>query len=241
MANFDLRDITFSTVEPAQLPEERWHELATLDFAALKNELALGEHRSTVSDTEVATAVGAADINHYKAAKLDPNTAVGGRLGANQRYAGPLYTVASNQHGELVGALYGANNASGSPEAIERKMGAFLPLKKWAWGGFLAVHPEYQHRGIGTMLGAYHLEAYNPLQPASAYAWRVRYITGVLGNNGLHAAGQVTEDYPFGSNAGIGMQRFTVRSVAQALYHVWRIPGGRDALRQLHRQIGSLR
>lgn len=103
----------------------------------------------------------------------------------------------------VVGAALSANATSGStPEQRAKK--AHLPVYRYRWLEKVGVLPEYQGRGIGSVMTMMSLRSSRHLQPASAYTWPDETDAGsrLLESIGMTRQTGSTQVSPFGPDHG---------------------------------------
>lgn len=147
-----------------------------------------------------------------------------GRLLPDQSFADPSLTVAFTDADKssmrIVGYSFSADNASGSPELVRRAK-QLTVVKNYRWLRTVAVLPDYQGRGIGSVLSAVTLAKASRFQPASAYTWPTEGDSGtrLVESLGMTRTGRRNRDV-YGTGELIGQRRYEAkraRSVVQTV------------------------
>lgn len=136
----------------------------------------------------------------------------------NQSFQDPVLTVAfadaDKSSMRIVGYSFAADAASGSSEQLRRAKQLSI-VKNYRWLKIVAVLPDFQGRGIGSILSAAQFAKATILQPASAYT---RPSEGSAGTRLVESLGTVetAEDRRpvdmFGTGEMVEQRRYEAKS-----------------------------
>lgn len=217
----DVQGIEFQVIKSPYYSQVLAGAVLSLDVRALQASL------PDRTETEILTAIGDTPEDLARG-RENPNSLVGTRFREGQLYADPIQVLARTAAGLLIGEAYGANNTSG-PNRHDR-MSARVPHHVWDWRRMIAVDPEFQGRGIATIMSALISDERNLVQPMSAWAWKVPRINGLLERGGLKPKGPSENVQDFGTEGNpIERQRY-VGHVLIARSRILTIPGARRQL-----------
>lgn len=203
LENISLRTYTtdnsyFQQLNPHFLDE--CYELGTQAFGAEYSRPA----------AEIAYMLG--DRATFGARLADPSLKmVAGQANPNQLFGRPTLSVAfsdfGNKDGRIVGFASSADNVSGESD-LSRRMKQKSRVKNCRWLSSIAVEPDYQGRGIGTLLSLSALAQAHRLQPATGYAWPEESAAGkqLLLSMGMSVTGWEQADV-FGQGDPIRQER----------------------------------
>lgn len=172
-------------LNPGQLAPAQWREVQGVSRAAFSDAF---EYINSVTSEDIDNLTLWNDPERYYLGHLDPNIEVNRRKRGDQSYRDPVVAVAMEGI-RIVGFGYAADNVSWKIRGmlnLPEKKGLFdltfidrLEEKRKYHGthrrylaiGELAVHPDYQHQGLGTKIVRKLLEQADEDQPVSAYVW----------------------------------------------------------------------
>jgi GNAT superfamily N-acetyltransferase len=238
-AEFQLDDISFRVDGPQ--PGEDWPDVVELRHEAYA--AALPDR----SEEDISYLSQREDVVGFFASCLNPRDAANaGRSYAEQAFANPVVAKAYDSNGEVVGFGYAADNVSGR-FASERWLKMRSTSMRYAWLREIVVHPDVQHQGIGTALGALMLDNFDERQPVSAYTWEenpagIRFAQSVGLTPARNEQGLVprTVVRPFGPGARAAQQaRWEASSVGQVQDYISIKPGAEAALAQARQPRGT--
>lgn len=141
-----------------------------------------------------------------------------------QSFSRPLVAYATDWRDpddlRLIGISFSADAVSGATEEIRRKK-AMLPNKRYRWIEKIAVDPEYQRQGIGSVLAMLSLRQAFPLQPASAFTWPELSPDGseLMESIGLKEAGRTKEDVFDREIDQVWYRGRSARRIAKTIFH----------------------
>lgn len=196
--NMELKDIHFDVIDPADSYHagdtlEQCHSVGSAAFQAAL------PHRSA---DEIGAFMGTASdfVYYHRQPQLMTED---GLVNPKNRLWRPNLAIAFVRTKplarEVVGFAYSADNVSGDTEQ-EQQRKTYMLVKRWRWLEKIAVHPDYQGRGIAQVLGYLTFRQAYPLQPASAYTWPEESPAGarLLSRWGLNDDGGRQPVRPYG-------------------------------------------
>lgn len=195
-AHFDVEGLTFRHTRANKLSQPEWRDIQELERKAFSAAL----DRPQI------------DIDHlldwyspqkYSEDRTVPMKAIGrGRLQSNQLITKPRAVLAYDGQ-KPIGYLGHAKNTSNTYTETDLE----LRLKMWSgngryvWMREIAVHPDYQHRGIALTMGYLALEKAGS-DDVSAYVWEENQaMVDNAGRLGFDITDTTSGEYPFGAGA----------------------------------------
>jgi GNAT superfamily N-acetyltransferase len=160
--NFDLSGVTIANLPATAVTDETYNRLYDVEHDAMSNAL------PTYTSDEMFSYLR--DRSDYAATRKEPNLLVEqGRVNPDQSYSRPEVTIAYNGD-QPIGYAYCANNVSHKTEK-ERLIKQATIVRNYRTLRMIAVHPDYQGRGVAHLLAYKAYMRLIPGQPASAYTW----------------------------------------------------------------------
>lgn len=221
----DLEGIRLIRRYPYSITDNEWQEIQGLEREVFADSIA-GQRTPDEIDHYLQWGDPAAFID----GRLDPEVAVRqGRLNPGE-FARPV-VVTAHEGKDLVGYTYLADNTTPPLEKIKMltppswnvpKVGG----KRYAWAREMAVHPDYQYRGIGTVMALLALEMRKPKQPVAVYTLsEMQVVNDALRRYGLNETGDQTSP-TFGENSKpTTVTRWSNVSVGKVMEKILNKPG----------------
>jgi ribosomal protein S18 acetylase RimI-like enzyme len=229
-----IDEMTFRVDQPGALDEGDWAEMQNLLHGSFKEEIRRHPHDlaeeipSNAAEYLVAQSVGL-----FKDRRIDPSLAPDAE---GQRFENPQIVRALDKTGTLVGYSHSVNNTS--PPFARAKMAIPPNIKVPRFGGRryariseLAVAPEFQGEGLGTLIAYKTLSLYPEQQPVSAYVYAREFpqMSPALERHGMTRTGAESKD-PYGENGGKAvLSRYTAH-VGALMRLIEGLPGAKEAI-----------
>jgi len=157
-----------------------------------------------------------------------------------QLFSRPLMAAAFHWPGgdempKVVGVALSTDGVSGQTKEIRQRK-SYIPFSRYRWLEKIAVNPDFQGRGIGSVLAMLSFRQAWPLQPASAYTWPAESDDGArfLESIGLIRQAGTTAERPFGEAYGdVEQVWYRARSARSVAHNILKSSSERGHLKEL--------
>ncbi len=236
-SRFDLAvidEMTFHVDQPDALVEGDWAQMQSLLYGSFDHEIRRHPHDPAEEiPPNAAEYLVAQSVGLFKDRRTDPSLAPDAE---GQRFENPQIVRALDKTGRLVGYSHSVNNTS--PPFARAKMAVPPNIKVPRFGGRryarmseLAVAPEFQGNGLGTLIAYKTLSLYPEQQPVSAYVYPREFpqMSPALERHGMTRTDAKSKD-PYRENGGRTLLSRYTAHVGALMRRIEELPGAEEAI-----------